>query len=287
MPTTLRRTLNGHNHQLVVWDGPAGAPTVLLVHGYLDLAHSFERFARALQTRFPCRILAPDLRGHGRTEWVSPGGYYHFADYVSDLYDLAQSEGSPVHLIGHSMGGNISALLAGAKPEIIRSLVLIEGLGPSTHETLSPPERMAEWFTGVRDVRSRVPRPLASLEEAAARLLKNNPRLGSDEASRLAPHATRVTTEGLFWAFDPRLRTRSPMPYTVDSFRTFLKAITAPALFVEGSESQFHAYVADDRLEDIRGVRAISIDGAGHMVHQDRPDELADAVAAFLQQHHP
>jgi pimeloyl-ACP methyl ester carboxylesterase len=284
MPQTTRRTLNGHDHRVIVWDGPDGAPTVVLVHGYLDVAWSFERFAEALQERFACRIVAPDLRGHGESAWAAPGGYYHFADYVADLHDLLTSVGEPIHLLGHSMGANVSALLAGARPHFIRSLVLVEGLGPASHEPLSPTERMSEWLSGIRGIRSHPPRPLASLEDAAARLLRNTPRLPEVEAARLARHATRRTPEGIFWAFDPRLRTRSPLPYPVEQFRVFLKAITAPTLLVEGAESDFRTQVTDQRERDIAVLREISIEGAGHMVHHERPLNLADAVADFLRE---
>jgi pimeloyl-ACP methyl ester carboxylesterase len=91
------------------WGNPAGEPLVL-VHGFLDQAHSWKRFVAALQeqTQEPLWVIAPDCRGHGDSDWVGAGGYYHFPDYVRDLDVIVQKLGvRTIKLIGHSMGGTI------------------------------------------------------------------------------------------------------------------------------------------------------------------------------------
>jgi pimeloyl-ACP methyl ester carboxylesterase len=77
------------------WGEPAGEP-LILVHGFLDHAHSWHPFAASLQvnSKYPLWIVAPDCRGHGDSGWVGAGGYYHFPDYVFDLHCLVQSLGA-------------------------------------------------------------------------------------------------------------------------------------------------------------------------------------------------
>ena len=72
--------------QYLEWGEPNGAPLVL-VHGFLDQAASWQPFVTSLQNKSnqPLWIVAPDCRGHGDSGWVGAGGYYHFPDYVFDL----------------------------------------------------------------------------------------------------------------------------------------------------------------------------------------------------------
>jgi pimeloyl-ACP methyl ester carboxylesterase len=275
------RTLNGLRHRLLVWEGPE-TPSVVLVHGWLDLAWSFEPFARALQARLPATILAPDLRGHGDSARAPAGSYYHFADYVADLHDLLASLPRPRFLLGHSMGGGVAGLLAGAVPELVDKLVLVEGLGPPRARPETPPERMARWLVEVRERAGRPPRPMPSVEEAARRLREANPRLSEPFARWLADKATREAPGGRVWRYDPLHRTASPMPTSAETHRSFLRAISCPVLLVEGDESPFGEWIDDDRERDLRLMTKATIAGAGHMLQHDQPEALAEAVAGFL-----
>lgn len=281
MPREEFRTLNGLRHHLLVWEGPQ-TPSIVLVHGWLDLAWSFEPFARELQARLPATILAPDLRGYGDTERAPAGSYYHFADYVADLYDLLTSLPRPRYVVAHSMGGGIAGMLCGAFPELVDKLVLMEGLGPPRTRPDTPPERMARWIREVRERAVKPPRPMPSIDEAARKLREANPRLSETFSLWLAEKATRDEAGGRVWKYDPLHRTASPMPTSAETHRAFLREITCPVLLVEGTESQFREWIDDDRASDLRPMTAIAIEGAGHMLQHDRPAELAGAVAAFL-----
>src|SRR5512135_1117342 len=103
---------NGLRHHLLTWDG-GGRTTLLCLHGFLDLSWGFAPVAPAL-AEAGYHVVAPDLRGHGDTEWVGRGGYYHFMDYLHDVADLADAVArDDLVVVGHSMGGSIAALLAG------------------------------------------------------------------------------------------------------------------------------------------------------------------------------
>jgi pimeloyl-ACP methyl ester carboxylesterase len=97
------------------WGTPDGEP-LLLIHGFLDQARSWEPLVSFLQQRTnpSLWIIAPDCRGHGDSGWIGAGGYYHFPDYVLDLDCVIQAlRVSQFKLVGHSMGGTISFLYAG------------------------------------------------------------------------------------------------------------------------------------------------------------------------------
>src|SRR5690606_17454861 len=117
----------------------------------------------------PGRVIAPDQRGHGLSEHVGRGGFYHFWDYVSDLDALVGSLERPVDLVGHSMGGTVACLYASLRPEAVRRLVLVEGLGPpdASGELLRRPRRFL-------DDRHRGPvhAPLDDVADGVRRMLR-------------------------------------------------------------------------------------------------------------------
>src|SRR5688500_6076951 len=144
---------------------PAGEP-VVLVHGFLDLAWGWRLVAERLATRY--RVVAPDLRGHGDSDWIGRGGYYHFFDYVADLDDVVGRLRAPVRLVGHSMGGSVASYLAGARPERIARLALLEGQGPP-EQTDAVPQRTARWIDAWRAARAPS-KTMATVADGAARL---------------------------------------------------------------------------------------------------------------------
>jgi pimeloyl-ACP methyl ester carboxylesterase len=184
-PVEHRIEANGLVHHAVEWNG--GGETVVLCHGFLDLAWSFERVARALAVR-GYRAVAFDWRGHGETEWVGRGGYYHFADYALDLHCLLpQLSREPVHLVGHSMGGTACAYYAGTSAPHIRSVSLLEGLGPPDMPPADAPARFDAFLRGVPEARAKTPRIMATLDEAACEVRIDRSRSSSCATSRSTP----------------------------------------------------------------------------------------------------
>jgi pimeloyl-ACP methyl ester carboxylesterase len=266
----------GLTYHLLEWGDPA-APPIVLVHGFLDLAWGWDPLARRLAGRL--RVLAPDLRGHGDSDWVGAGGYYHFLDYAADLDELLARLPGPVTLVGHSMGGSVAAYYAGARPERVRRLALLEGLGPPD-QTDDLPARTARWFDAWRQARARRPRPLASLAEAAARLRRRDPLLGEDLALELAGRGTRPVAGGVVWKHDPLHLTMGPYPFRVEVAAAYWRRIASPVLIVDGAASALRH--ADAELARRRAAftdsRHVVLPGAGHMMQRHQPDALADLL---------
>ena len=125
------------NYHVRIWGEPApGVPPLVLVHGWMDVAASYQFVVDALSDAFAQgrQIIAPDWRGFGLTALPGTDNYW-FPDYLADLDFLLDhyAPEQPVDLVGHSMGGNVVMLYAGVRPQRIRRLVNLEGFGmPAT-----------------------------------------------------------------------------------------------------------------------------------------------------------
>jgi pimeloyl-ACP methyl ester carboxylesterase len=268
------------------WGEPVGEPLVL-VHGFLDQAHSWSPFVAALQKliKQPLWIIAPDCRGHGDSGWVGAGGYYHFPDYVLDLDRIVQGLGiKTMKLIGHSMGGTISFLYTGSFPQRVVRLVLIEGIGPPSMAFSDAPARMEKWIAEVNQRGRKHFRQYSSIKAGAEQLRQTNPRLDAELALHLARSGMKQSSAGKWvWKFDPLHRTTAPQPFYAAQAIEFLRRIACPVLTVDGAESrQIRRHDSKQRLEEIRDRKQVVIENAGHMVHQDNPLALAKVVAEFL-----
>jgi pimeloyl-ACP methyl ester carboxylesterase len=268
------------------WGERVGEPLVL-IHGFLDHARSWDSFVAALEKKSskPMWIIAPDCRGHGDSGWVGAGGYYHFPDYLRDLECLLESlDVEKISLIGHSMGGTISFLFTGTFPEKVRKLVLVEGIGPIAMRFVDAPPRMERWLAELKGLRQRKVVEYATLEKAAERLRRKNPRLGPELALELARSGMKQIEGGKWvWKFDPLHRTAAPQPFYSGQAVEFFRRIQCPVLIVDGAMSR-HTPRADleARLSAIADRSHADIEDAGHMVHHDNPAGLAQAVAEFL-----
>ncbi|MDO9017103.1 MAG: alpha/beta hydrolase [Deltaproteobacteria bacterium] len=281
-----RVAANGLQHHLVEHPG-GGRGDVVLLHGYLDLARSFEEVIAGLGAA-GYRVIAPDFRGHGDTDRVPPGAYYHAMDYVADLDALLDALAlDRPHLVAHSMGGTVATRYAGARPARVASLALIEGVGPPAMPAEVTPDRTALWLDGLKRARGRATRPMRSLDEVVARMRVSHPSVPLDTLRTMAARATRETDDGgLLFRFDPLHMTISPMRYDAEAFEAFVPRITAPVLMVDGG-SLAHFPELAERAARYPGARFVSVPDAGHMIHWTAPDALVAALLAFLDEQPP
>lgn len=270
---------NGLKHHVMQW-GDEAHPAIVLAHGWADCGESFTEVAEELAQK-DFRVIAFDWRGFGKTEWVSHGGYYHFPNYVLDLDELVHALALQRYaLVGHSMGGTASAMFAGSRPTGLVSLVLAEGLGPPAAVD-GYDRRLREWIDGVRAHRSKPIKPMPNVEEAIKRLRVQHPDLGDELAARIVPRLLRTEPDGLYFAFDPLHRTRSPIPFRLDLFSEVLKAIAVPVLIVSGETGYRNADHAQ-RVGWISDAREASIPAVGHMMHWHAPSTFATLIAGHV-----
>lgn len=282
------------NHLTVhTWGNPEGPP-VVVAHGFMDSAVSFEPAMRPLMERF--HVFAPDQRGHGASDHVGPGGYYHFTDYVLDMHALVQHiqaeapEAGPPVMIGHSMGASVSIYLAGAFPELFRGLILVDGIGPPSGSGADGPALMRRWIERVTTAavtrNDAVPQ---EREKLLRRLRGSTPGLMDADREKMVDARTRATSNGggdgdVQYRFD-RLH-KTPGPWHIDAarFNAFCEAIAIPTLSIWGSNTPFRHSEVAQRLALITHHREVTVQGAGHNIHLERPLQLGQLCADFVCQ---
>ncbi len=267
--------------------GNEDAPPMLLIHGGRDHCRNWDWVAEEFRKDY--HIIAPDLRGHGDSQWMI-GGAYSINDYTYDIAQLIhQTKLAPLTIIGHSLGGNIALRYTGLYPDTVKKVVAIEGLGPPPSFTaqmadLTNLERVRNWIEELRGASGRMPRRYASVEEAYERMQKENPHLSPERAYHLTVHGVNQNEDGSYsWKFDNYVRVFAPRPPEGEELQEIWKAITCPTLLFRGTESWASNPLEDGRAAFFRNVQVENIEGAGHWVHHDKLDEFMRLTKAFLK----
>ncbi|MDO8932958.1 MAG: alpha/beta hydrolase [Rhodocyclaceae bacterium] len=266
-----------------VW-GDAAAPKLFLLHGWGDVSASFQFVVDALRRDW--RVIAPDWRGFGWSQWN--GDAYWFPDYIADLDAALEhySPDAPVRLVGHSMGGNVATLYAGIRPGRVAGIVNLEGFGLKPTAPADAPERFDKWLEQLRSAPGF--RSYPDRAAFAARLRYDNPRLTPARAEFLAGHLAEDADGGVRIAADPCHRWVNPVLYRIEEMRACWRRVTAPMLWVRGADSAFmREYIAgeDDfraRLACFADAREVTLNECGHNLHHDRPEDVARLIEEFF-----
>ena len=266
--------------------GNRDAPPLLLVHGGRDHCRNWDWIAARLRKDW--HIIAPDLRGHGDSQW-SPDGDYSMSGYIYDLAQLIHQQNlAPVTIVAHSLGGNIALRYAGIYPENVRRLVAIEGLGPSPkmmaeRERKTIGERMREWIDEQRGLAGRQSRRYASIEDAFKRMQDENKHLSPEQARHLTQHGVSQNEDGTYsWKFDNYVRAWPPYDMTYGEIEWLWRQISCPTLLVYGKESWASNPLDDGRSKHFADAKVVSFERAGHWVHHDRLDDFLAETVAFI-----
>ena len=264
----------------------AGAPKMVLLHGWMDVSASFQFLVDALGGEWD--IYAPDWRGYGLTDWAKADCYW-FADYIADLdflLDVIQAS-EPVNLVGHSLGGNVAGLYAGTRPARIAKLVNLEGFGMPATRPEEAPRRYARWLAELHEAPSL--RPYEGFAQLAARLKKANPRLTDERAQFLARHWGREAADGtVVLRADPAHKIVNPVLYRYEEVRACWQQVTAPVLWVHAPQSDTLKRLSLDesghaeRRAAFRNLQHVTVHDAGHMLHLDQPEAVAKLIEEFL-----
>ena len=273
----------GLTYSILEWGtATAGDLTFVLLHGFADIAAMWSEVAERLAPTG--HVVAPDLRGHGDSDWIGPGGYYYFMDYLADVDDLIAQVARPrVVLVGHSMGGSVSAYYAGMRPERLTALALLEGIGLPDMAELDGPSRTAGWIEAWRTARANV-RPMSSIEEAIRRLRRHDDKLDEIQARRFAELGTRQTEGGLVWKHDPLHMTGGPYAFRLDVAIKYWQRVTCPVMIIDGADSQFRL-PAEERAKRralFANHRHAVVDNAGHAIPRHQPARVAELILELI-----
>ena len=281
---TERINVRGIDYNIRHW-GPEDAPLLMMVHGHRDASITWQFVIDNFANEW--RIVAPDWRGFGLSQWA-PQDYWH-QDYLADLDALAErfSPHEPINLIGHSMGGNISNSYAGVRPDRVKNLVAIDGFGLRNRGPGELPEHLAKWLKSWREPLPGS-RPYKTLHEMADRLVQGNPKLDRERALLLAWAQHRMNADGtLSWSFDPGHARPFGTLHRVEEWVACWKHITCPTLWVASGRPfppniEGDTHPIDWRRQQVPHARFHVMEGTGHNVQHDAPDRLAKMIEEFL-----
>ncbi len=266
--------------------GNEDKPPLLLVHGGRDHCRSWDWVAEQFMDDY--HVIAPDLRGHGDSQW-SLGSNYAFTEYVYDIAQLIhQLELAPVTILSHSMGGAISLRYTGLYPDSVKKIIAIEGLGPPPKmleeaAKQSSAERWIKWIDQVRGLAARTPRRYETIDDAIARMANENSFLSPEQARHLTVHGVNQNEDGTYsWKFDNYMHQFGPVMFDPEESGEMWGRITCPTLLVRGTENWASDPEEDGRLAYFKNATFKNIEGAGHWVHHDRFDEFMGLAKDFL-----
>jgi pimeloyl-ACP methyl ester carboxylesterase len=266
------------------YPGPpaASAAPVLCLPGLTRNARDFEALALLLaRTR---RVLSPDLRGRGRSDYDPNPANYHPGTYLRDVLALLAVARAPrVLAIGTSLGGLLTLLLAGAQPGALSGAVLND-IGPVVDEA------------GLARIRGYVGKsgPMRDWQEAAAACRAANgsafPDFGDADWLAFARRCCAAAPDGgVRFAYDPRiaepLAGSGAAPPAADPWALWVPLASVPTLVIRGAHSDILSAATLAEMQRRKpDLRAVTVPGRGHAPLLDEPEALA-AILEFAARH--
>ncbi len=251
--------------------GPRDAPAVLLLHGFGASLHTWDTWARTLETRY--RVIRFDLPAAGLTG-PDPGGDHSDERALQVIVSLMDALAVPrAHLVGHSMGGRLAWRLAAEQPARVDRLVLVapDGFASPGFEYGRAPEvpvlaRLLPWT---------LPRPVLRAGMASAWA---DPAALSD--ATVDRYHDLMRAPGVRQALMARMAQIVPQPPG-----PWLRRIEAPVLLLWGERDAMipPAHAADYQRELPRS-RLVLLPGVGHLPQEEAPEASVAAVDAFLRE---
>ena len=258
----------------VVECGAPSAPAIVFLHGITAHARTWDEEVCALGQRF--HVLAIDQRGHGDSD-PAPDGEYGNPALVDDFSALVDALGlERFHLIGLSLGGRVAMAYAGARPDRVDRLVVVD-VGPDI-----APAGLAR----VSRLLSAAPERFEHIEDAVAWMRAANPLYTEGRVRHGAAHGLRQLPDGgLAWKYDRAIResARQGRLRAETDLWPLWKSIAVPTLLVRGADSDILTDEIAQRMIDTQPrARLAVVSGAGHTVPGDQPAAFLRLLSEFL-----
>lgn len=246
--------------------GDAGERVVFL-HGLFGQGRNFTQVAKALTPEF--RSVLVDLPNHGRSGWTEDADYTRMADVLADW--LQSTYDGPSHVVGHSMGGKVAMVLALRHPDLVDRLVITD---------ISPvPNLGSKEFEHLLDSLASV--DLTTLDRRGEADERLRDRIDDPRVRGFLLQNLRSRGDGFAWQANLELLRRE-LP-TIAGFPALEAEFDHPVLWVDGEQSP---YVQDEHGPAMRAhfprTRSVTIKGAGHWVHSEKPDAFVSTLRIFL-----
>lgn len=270
------------------WGDP-GDPPILLAHGGLDFARTFDLFAPRLADA-GYRVVAWDQRGHGDSEHAA---LYSWEADVRDAAAVFDSVGpDPVRVVAHSKGAGLMLQLADAMPHRFAKMVNLDGLPtkrampdvPDHERTRMLAGDLAAWLDHRRRTGDAA-RKAGTLDELARRRGRMNPRLPHEWLRYLVSVGARRDDDGWRWKLDPSMRFGGFGPWRPEWSVMRMPGLAMPFLGILATVVEELGWPT--KVEDVvpwlpPGARLVALEDTGHFVHIERTDRVAELVLEFL-----
>jgi pimeloyl-ACP methyl ester carboxylesterase len=250
-----------------------GDGAVVFLHGLFGQGRNWNTIGKALAADH--RVTLVDLPNHGRSAWTERVDYVEMADTVAADVIAPLAASGPVAVVGHSMGGKVAMMLALRHRELVERLVVVD-MSPVSYGT-------AREFTGyIEAMRALDLETLASREDADAALVEAVP-----SASVRSFLLQNLRREGDSWRWQPNLEVLGRDVPQLSDWPAEAVAEQAPyerpVLWVAGATS---AYITPEYDAAMTALfprkRLVTIKGAGHWVHSEKPEIFTEVLRTFL-----
>jgi pimeloyl-ACP methyl ester carboxylesterase len=257
--------VNGLRIHFRDWEGPRSDASVLvLLHGGMGDSYMWDRFAPIFTAH--ARVVAPDARGHGESDWSDEREYgpaHHAADVVGLLSALGSDR---VSIVGASMGGLTGYHVAAQFPDLVEKLVVVDVSPERLNWSTTPPNRFMSFEEALT---ARITHPHEHDDAVLRDSVERNLMLMPDGS--------------LSWRYDLDGIRAGVQSRDADHDWALLQHIKAPTLLVRGADSNvLTSELAQRVCRSIPDAALIEIVGAGHPVTRDEPAQFLAAVVPFL-----
>lgn len=260
--------------------GNKNGEPVLALHGWLDNAMTFAKLAPKLQD---LHIIAFDFAGHGFSQHKPLGSVYQIWEAVFDTLAVANALGwQRFSLLGHSLGAIVATMVAAVRPEVIKQLLLIDGLVLYAKQPAEFPSQMQTTLYGLaKSLHKKGSKVYSSLDEMILRRQQGLVPINYESASYLMIRGAKAVENGYVWRSDSNLMIQPPIPLTEDAAWSYAESIECPLCLVLAREGLWYRdkrfmqrlAVIDSQLQVLDG---------GHYLHLDS-EESAQQIANIFQ----
>lgn len=256
---------------LVGGSNPAPAARVVFLHGLFGRGRNFSRIAAGLEPE--AQSLLIDLPNHGESGWTEGFDYAEMADLVADHLRNGFASAGPFDVVGHSMGGKVAMVLALRHPDLVRRLVVVD-ISPVA--SASGRGEFPHLLSALRTL------DLAAIESRTDAHAALREAIPNDTVRGFLLQNLQRAGDGFAW--QPNLRLLHDELEAVMGFPDMTgRLFEGPVLWMRGERSD---YVADDDAPAMRALfpktTRLTVLGAGHWVHSEKPDEVIAALRSFL-----
>jgi pimeloyl-ACP methyl ester carboxylesterase len=267
-------TVDGHRLRYV---RAGSGPAVVLVHGFASSLYTWKDVIPALASGHD--VVALDLPGFGQSDQPADLSFEDFPRAVLGLMDrLAIGKAA---LVGNSMGGATAAIVAAEEPERVDALVLIDAagfnLGPSER-----PRMVSFAMSRVGSLLARLPGKRLVVEASLRQVFHDSSHITPE---RLSEYLAAASRPGTF----PAIRSLGASSADRQAVVTqSLPRIRARALVLWGDDDRWIPIAHADRfVAAIPGARKVVIPSCGHVPQEEKPEEVARLLVAFLAEAGP